>query len=148
MDSHTWRSSFGVMVASMAEAPAKAGTSICSEDEPVEDDGGDTCECVKPVCAPDTILKQEHKDRSRSISITDPEAHKEVQVWLDLHRLKARSSTAVSPSHSHLKAVWIYTDYNPARTPQFEDAIQLLVSNKKLAHYQPYPWLHESSGSP
>ncbi|KAE8773203.1 hypothetical protein D1007_54724 [Hordeum vulgare] len=42
MDSRRWRSSFGVMVASMAEAPAKAGTSICFEDEPVEDGGGDT----------------------------------------------------------------------------------------------------------
>ncbi|KAE8769156.1 protein ACCELERATED CELL DEATH 6-like [Hordeum vulgare] len=48
MDSRRWRSSFGVMVASMTEAPAKAGTSICFEDEPVEDGGGDTCECVRP----------------------------------------------------------------------------------------------------
>ncbi|KAE8771355.1 hypothetical protein D1007_56760 [Hordeum vulgare] len=48
MDSCRRRSSFGVMVASMTEAPAKAGTSICSEDEPVEDGGGDTYECVRP----------------------------------------------------------------------------------------------------
>ncbi|KAE8796927.1 Protein TRANSPARENT TESTA 12 [Hordeum vulgare] len=54
MDSHRWRS-FGVMLASMAEAPAKVGTSICSEDEPVEDDGSDTCECVRPVCSPDPL---------------------------------------------------------------------------------------------
>ncbi|KAE8811252.1 Hs1 [Hordeum vulgare] len=44
------------MVASMTEAPAKAGTSICSEDVPVEDGGGDTCECVRPVCTPDPLL--------------------------------------------------------------------------------------------
>ncbi|KAE8813150.1 5'-methylthioadenosine/S-adenosylhomocysteine nucleosidase 1 [Hordeum vulgare] len=43
------------MVASMAEAPAKAGTSIYSEDVPMEDGGGDTCECVRPVCAPDPV---------------------------------------------------------------------------------------------
>ncbi len=55
MDSRRWRSSFGVMVASMAEAPAKVGTSICSEDELVEDGGGDTCECVRHVCAPDLV---------------------------------------------------------------------------------------------
>ena len=28
---------------------------ICSEDGPVEDDGDDTCECVRPVCAPDPV---------------------------------------------------------------------------------------------
>ncbi|KAE8789875.1 ras-related protein RABE1c-like [Hordeum vulgare] len=31
------------MVASIAEAPVKVGTSICSEDEPMKDDGNDTC---------------------------------------------------------------------------------------------------------
>ena len=39
----------------MAEAPTKVGTSICSEDGPVEDGGDDTCECVGPVCAPDPV---------------------------------------------------------------------------------------------
>ncbi|EMS66281.1 hypothetical protein TRIUR3_31639 [Triticum urartu] len=53
MDSRRWRSSFGVKVASMAEAPTKVGTSICSEDGLVVDGGDDTCECVRPVCAPD-----------------------------------------------------------------------------------------------
>ncbi|KAE8767993.1 Translational activator GCN1 [Hordeum vulgare] len=52
MDSRRWRSSFGVMVASMAEAPANASTSICSEDEPVKDGGGNTCECVRPALDP------------------------------------------------------------------------------------------------
>ena len=37
------------------EGPAKVDTSICSEDEPVEDGGDDTCECVGPVCAPNPV---------------------------------------------------------------------------------------------
>ncbi|KAE8803135.1 histidine-containing phosphotransfer protein [Hordeum vulgare] len=51
MDSRRWRSSFGVMVASMTEAPAQAGTSICSEDERVEDGDGDTWYGGRPVPA-------------------------------------------------------------------------------------------------
>ena len=42
------------MVSSMAEWPDKVEASI-SEDGTVEDGGGDTCECVRPVCAPDPV---------------------------------------------------------------------------------------------
>ena len=37
------------------EGPAKVDTSICSEDGLVEDGGDDTCECVRPVCAPNPV---------------------------------------------------------------------------------------------
>ena len=43
------------MVASIAEEPAKVGTSVCSEDGPVEDGGDDICVCVGPNCAPDPV---------------------------------------------------------------------------------------------
>lgn len=33
----------------------QGGTSICTEDEPMEDDGGDTYEYVRPVCAPGPV---------------------------------------------------------------------------------------------
>ena len=56
MDSRRRTTLSGVMVASMAEWPDKGRSlNICSEDGPVEDGGDDTCECVRPVYAPDPV---------------------------------------------------------------------------------------------
>ena len=46
----------GIMVASMAEWPDKVEASISAlKTDLWNDDGDDTCECVRPVCAPDPV---------------------------------------------------------------------------------------------